>query len=148
MIGRIADAHLRAHMEALAADQRTNITLELGIEPVIDVFGGLTARVKHVAQQPVTHACGTENIQRCRVKEPELVLGATGGDVKSLPCGIVGEGSYPDLAWRSHHAQENNMPFIALKRVSVLFDLGERGRKAWFVRLTGDALIVAATMQK
>jgi hypothetical protein len=46
-------------------------------------------------------------------------MSTTGGDVKSLPCGIVGKRSYPGLPWRGHHAQENNMPFIALKRVSV-----------------------------
>ncbi len=46
-------------------------------------------------------------------------MGAAGGHVEPLPCRIIGKCPYPNFAWGRHHAQKDNVPFIALKRIGV-----------------------------
>ena len=62
MIGRVTNAHLRAYMKTPVSNQLKNVALKLGIKPAACSVGRLAARVKHVAQQAMTHTCSAEDI--------------------------------------------------------------------------------------
>ena len=46
-------------------------------------------------------------------------MGATGGDIETLTRRIIRQHPYPGFPWRSYHAEEDNVSFIALKCIGV-----------------------------
>jgi len=119
MIGGVSNTDLRTHVEPFADYDAKNISLELGIEFLAGCFGDETARVKHVTQQVMAHACGTQHIKGGSVKQPQLILGPARGDVEALARGIVRHRPNACGTRSGHHAEENDLALIALKRVGV-----------------------------
>src|SRR3990172_7865328 len=108
-----------------------HIALKLGFEPLFLFYGRLSTGIEHVAQETVPHAGRTKDVKVYRIKQPQLVLGATRRYIKSLTSRFRCERT-DSFIWRSNHAKKHYLTLISLERIGIAADQATLLNNLWF----------------